>query len=305
MSISWETPDFYERHNDLAIRDLAAALRTGALSLMVGSGISKDLKLPLWHELVATCCDKAGIDNKGINANSTGDSLLLRMESVRQSYLGDDARYLDDVTDALYDKWKNPSISKAPELMRAIGVLVMGSVRGRIKTIVNFNFDSLLEWYLAYHGYVIQVIEDVPRNLLDADVHIFHPHGYLPLETKFGNRSDMILFDKREAESRTVNQNEPWMNVFRFVLGTQIFLAVGLSGRDPMAQMVTAAADRQRRVTDKAPLGFWFVKKGSLDDDYKTNLHNKKIVLIETDTYGNIAEMLFKIGREASGAILT
>jgi len=226
------------------------------------------------------------------------------MQTVRQAYSGDDAKYLESVHAALYEGWMHPSIAEAPEMMRAIGVLVMGSVRGRIKTVVNFNFDSLLEWYLAFHGYVIQVIEQVPRSLFDADVHIFHPHGYLPFAPEFGRRSSMILFDASEQERRVLDQTNPWNDVFRFVLGTNIFLAIGLSGRDPMVRLMLAAADRQRPPGSSIPLGFWFVKRGSLEDDYINNLRSKGVVLVETDTYEEMATMLFEVGRRASGPII-
>jgi SIR2-like domain len=305
MIVAWEEPDLYRRRPAAIIPDLATGLKAGALCLMVGSGISHKLKLPLWHELVCKCCDAApgGIDKTGIDANTTGDTLLLRMQRVRKAF-GDDTKYVDAVHDALYENWTNPAIASAPELMRAIGVMVMGSTRGRVKTVVNFNFDSLLEWYLSFHGYVIQVIEDVPRALVDSDLHIFHPHGYLPLDSTFGRRSGMLLFDKSEQESRIANRNDAWMDVFRYILGTQVFIAIGLSGRDPMGGLVLAAADQQRRPNDKRPAGFWFVKKGSLDEDYKANLEGRRVVVVEVPTHDDIAKTLFEIGQRAAGPVI-
>ena len=306
MAIDWETPEYYARHRDDVVCDLAEALKSEILGLMVGAGASQGLDLPAWHDLVANCCatSPGKIETTGIDANSSGDELLLRMERVRDSYKGNDDAYLDSVQKALYANWIDPHISKAPELMRAIGVLVMGSVRGRINSIINFNFDSLLEWYLSLHGYVVQVIEDVPRGLVNADVRTFHPHGYLPLNSSLGQRSPMILFDKKEAEKRMVDRSDAWMDIFRFLLGSQVFLAVGLSGRDPMANLVIAAAKHQRRADDNRPLGFWFYKNGSLQADYENNLSGKKVVLVGCDSYGEISETLFHIAREAAGAVI-
>lgn len=306
MMIDWDTPDYYVRHRDDVVRDLAEALRTEILCLMVGAGASHKLNLPLWHELVAACCtvSPGKIDVTGIDENSSGDQLLLRMQRVRESFKGDDDAYLDTVHEQLYAKWKNPNPSTAPELMRAIGVLVMGSVRGRINSIFNFNFDSLLEWYLSLHGYVVQVIEDVPRGLVNADVRVFHPHGYLPLSTSLGQRSPMILFDKAEAEKRVADRGDAWMDVFRFLLGSRVFLAVGLSGKDPMANLVVSAAKHQRQAEDKRPMGFWFYKKGSLDADYENNLRSKSVVLVDCDSYEEISETLFRIAQRAAGAVI-
>ena len=114
----------------------------------------------------------------------------------------------------------------------------------------------------------------------------------------------MILFDKGEQEARLANRNDAWMDVFRYILGTQIFVAVGLSGRDPMANLVIAAAERQRLPGDKHPVGFWFFKEGSLDQDYANNLKNKGVVLVAMPTYESISSALFQIAQNAAGQII-
>lgn len=301
----WEIPEFYDRNPDAVTSDLAKGLKDGSLCLMTGAGISKELKLPLWHELVISCCNKSPgpVDATGIDKHTSGDNLLLRMETVRAAF-GDDTQYLQAVHDSLYQSWTRPSISDAPTLMRAIGVLTMGSIRGRVRTVMNFNFDSLLEWYLTYHGYVVQVIEDVPRGLVDSDVQIFHPHGYLPLDAQYGNRSSMIVFDKGEQETRLTDREEAWSDVYRYILGTQIFIALGLGGNDPMVSLMIAAADRQRRDGDTRPVGFWFSKRGSLNPDLKNNLRRKNVVVVEVAEYGDIADRLFEIGQKAAGPVI-
>jgi len=301
--IDWESVDYYERHPDDVVKDIAEALKHGLLGLMVGSGISKKLELPLWHELVVACCKGAAYKSDDIDAMSDGTKLFKRMQAVRTD-IGDDRKYLELVSRCLYANWTNPNVSVAPELMRAIGVLVMGSIRGRAKTIINFNFDSLLEWYLSLHGYVVQVIEDVPRGIVDADVHVFHPHGYLPFSSAFGRPSRMILFDQGEAERRATDRNAAWTDVFRFVLGSQVFLAIGLSGNDPMANLMLRAASEQRTSSDKRPLGFWFFQEGSLDSDSLIDLRTKKIVPVPLGSYDLIPNALFDIGRQAAGAVI-
>lgn len=303
--MKWETPDYYLRHRDDLISDLGEALKLELLCLMVGAGASDELELPPWHELVAYCCTNAPTptESSDIDEKSSGDQLLLRMATVRDLFRGDDDAYLDLVERGLYANWQNPKVTQAPDLMRATAALVMGSVRGRINSIINFNFDSLLEWYLSLHGYVTQVIEDVPRGLVNADVRIFHPHGYLPLQDSLGQRSPMILFDKETYEKRMADRADAWMDVFRFLLGTHVFLAVGLSGRDPMVSLVVAAAKYQRRADDPRPLGFWFYKRGSLGADYETDLR-KKAVLVPCDSYEEISQTLFQVAQRAAGAVI-
>ncbi len=108
----------------------------------------------------------------------------------------------------------------------------MGSRRGRIREVWTLNFDDVLKWYLRVNGFVSQVITEVPSLLKDADVSVYHPHGYLPSDPHNGKASARIVFDDTSYANRLVGTDEPLREATRNILASKIVLAVGLSWND-------------------------------------------------------------------------
>lgn len=285
------------------VHDLARELLCGSLGIMVGAGASAGIGLPQWHELVVSCLRKERLNSLAakIDANTPIEQLLDAMGSVHRKYSVRN-RYLKVVHDALYVKGP-PSIEKASPLIRAIACISMRSQRGSVSDILNYNFDSVLEQYFAEHGYVTQVIADVPRLTRGCDVRIWHPHGYLPSEPRLGVPSSRIIFDCDTADKFLASRNDPWKDVFHFLFGSKIFLAVGLSGRDPMTNVMLAAANEME--TSKRPLGFWLHKRGSIEELVTAKIKARGFVPLAFDTYDDIALYLFDICQRSAPAVLT
>jgi hypothetical protein len=300
----WKPPELYERNNDAAIKDLAIGLRQGQISLLLGAGCSFRMALPSWPQLVRRCCEeiaglragKVAFDD--IKDDWPGEKMLMRMALARRS-LNDEARYRDIIKGNLYSDWKGRAPDEPTTLLRAIGTLAIGSERGRVRDILTLNFDSVLEWHFAMHGYVIQVVESVPTVLRQADVTMYHPHGYVPFSDKFGEISEEILFDQESVERRII-ENPAWNETFRHFLGSHIFIAIGLSGNDALLRLLLKAADDQRR--DERPLGFWFYR--DLDTDIMEDLRSKSVAMLKVANFEEIEQALFAICREAAGPIL-
>lgn len=303
-----EAFDFYlkraNRPHELLL-DLAGLLSLGNLSLMVGAGASANLGLPLWTDLAKACLNAAGFagDAGKINSNTPTQKLLDLMGMAR-SKIGSEVAYQKLVSDSLYAKGLPPVIEASP-LLRAIGSLCMGSVRGRVSDIVNYNFDCVLEQYFKHHGYVSQVIADVPTLLRSADIRIWHPHGYLPFDSSFGRPSSRLVFDCDAAEDLLHNREEPWLDVFRFIFGTKVFLAVGLSGNDPISSVVFKAAEAKIATSkDPRPFGFWLHKHLSIEPEILSKLERRRLVPVPFPDYPDIADFLMRICQTAANAVL-
>ena len=110
----------------------------------------------------------------------------------------------------------------------------MGSVRGSAGAVVNYNFDDLLEWYLSYHGFKVQTISDPPSIISNADVTVYHPHGFLPLTNKFKPfEMDDIIFSERSYKASRTAEVNPWNELQRSILSSKCALFIGMSGQDP------------------------------------------------------------------------
>lgn len=304
--LNWKTPEFYERNPDIAVKDLGAGLREGQISLMLGAGCSLPMKLPSWPDLVRQCCEQisvvssGGVDSKDIDANWSGEKLLMRMSRARK-VLDDDRRYIEIIGENLYREWRLSPPTEFTPLLRAIGTMTIGSERGRVRDILTFNFDSLLEWYLSFHGYVVQIVEHVPKILRRSDVTMYHPHGYLPFDNSLGRPSEEVIFDQESVERRILANQNAWNETFRHFLGSHVFIAIGLSGNDFLQRLLLkAAADQQR---DDRPLGFWFYRKNA-DPDVIDDLRGKSVAMLLIENYAQIEDFLFGICREAAGRVL-
>jgi SIR2-like domain len=219
-----------------AIAFLAENLRDGTLGLAIGAGVSKYLNLPSWSELVNECSRAAGL-LEDMTAKSTPVELSERMEIIEKKYSsgklenGKSSNYRKIVHDGLYAKVNYNKVLHG-ELLMALGALLMGSRRGCIREVINFNFDDVLEWYLYLHGYDINVISTLPALKTGADITIYHPHGFLPLHDIF-DESDFLIFSQDSYDSKMGDIREPWTELTKYFLRSKIMLFIGLSGADP------------------------------------------------------------------------
>src|SRR5438477_11140440 len=88
----WQLPKFYERNRDPALRDLATALNSGMLTLLLGAGVSRFFGLGDWVDLTRSTCreirrrtgDRA-LGWRDIDNTWSGDQLLLRMSLAKRT----------------------------------------------------------------------------------------------------------------------------------------------------------------------------------------------------------------------------
>ena len=156
---------------------LAAQLRAGRLSLVLGAGASFGFSLPNWETLTTRAAAGCGC------TLTAGQSLELQAEDVWRACEKDDPRFSEVVRRALYDdfafKTDFAALAENP-LMRALGAMAMPSQRGSVSKILSFNFDDLLERYLEYSGFVVNSVAEEPSWDSASDVSVYHLHGLLP-----------------------------------------------------------------------------------------------------------------------------
>lgn len=337
--MEWDSYSFYQLNQNEAWLDLSHALRERLLTLMVGAGISSKLGLPEWPELAKgvaeTASDRLGLiradrfNVADLDNNVSGRTLLRRMLKVRRQ-MGHETAFVELVKQVLYGpKWETPSIMDASPTLRALGMMIAGSQRGRINEIVNFNFDSLLEWYLLAHGFVVASYRSWPSSYIEADVRIYHPHGYLPFSPDQGHQSSRIAFDEKRVNDIVVDPANQWKHLYRYLFCTRIFLAVGLSGEDPIINLMLQEASAltepiasktrgkhesestiEEAEADQPPIGFWCQRKpkaGTPEEavwpDWKVSLNSRRIVLLEYSEHDELGVRLEQVVRDAAGAI--
>ncbi|HDL00954.1 MAG TPA: hypothetical protein ENH23_01810 [candidate division Zixibacteria bacterium] len=258
----------YKEKPELAVPALGNLLQKGQLCLFLGAGASKGFGLPSWTELIA--------DLLGHKGNSKYIQQLSRKSDKDISKLIDDIddesqEYLKKVHRALYSSVEEnleAQLQRSP-LLLAVSALLTGNCRGRITSIITYNYDNILEQYLQMLGYSV-CIRTEPYNLSSwADVEINQVHGYLPKIWIEGVTYNNIVLSEKSYRKRRASIDEAWGSFVVNCLHMKCGLFIGLSGDDSsILDIVQRAKDKIIRANDY--LGYWLLADDAFDRNYKS-----------------------------------
>lgn len=206
---------------------LAKKLRAGSTSLVLGAGASSGFNLPDWARLVERVRDSAGVKPPERLMRSEDEADRLFVENFDRDRL----KFAKAVRASLYEGASNtPDFLLKSELLQALSAFVANSLRGRGGAIVTFNFDDILESYLKLLGYVVRSEVTAPAWASTADMHIYHPHGLLPLASESGITP--IVFTASDFDDVVGDSSEAWNQTIRATWNSTFPIFVGLSGDD-------------------------------------------------------------------------
>lgn len=282
---------------------LSDLLVHGEMSLMLGAGVSLSMGLPSWTALVESCEAAVGLPS------ATGRSareLMEAIDEVRRSLeaSGRGSEYQDLVRRNLYPPefltdGSYPNHILANPMLIAIGALVMSSTRGSVSQIITFNFDDLLEWYLHLHGFTTQIISEFPALLRgDADLAVFHPHGFLPLVSDRYQKTSWLVLSHTELLKRMSDAASKWTTLLETVFLSKRFLAVGTSMNDFDVELLLTRAKEE--ISDE-PLGF-IIARRSADGIQERRLMELGVVPVGVDDHDEIPDFLLRVCRRAANA---
>jgi hypothetical protein len=285
----------YLNNSEKAAKAIGQLLHREELALFVGAGISFDHGAPSWHALARAMARDAGVESAGINRKKINGGELDKIFSrIKRNYTGN---FDELVKKWLYRRWGPAKAGNwASNTLVALGSLMLGTRRGRIDTVVSTNFDSILEMYLRLYGYVTQSISTYPTLLHHADVRVFHSHGYLPLDGKDGNPSDILLTQSTYLEA-IGEDNHPRKKMMEYVFAQKKILAVGLSGDDTFSNAILAVA--AKKGTFAPPRGFWVVGP-NVSEDKVEQFKEAQLAAVRLPSYKHLPEFLFSVARHAA-----
>jgi hypothetical protein len=237
----------------LLIPALANDLNAGRLALILGAGVSEGLGLPDWGGLL----DRLFASKEGA-VRPAGLTPAEEADVFRCQYCGgDNMALLSAVRDALYLNFNLDFEQMRQNVgLVSIGALVMASRRGSVSQVVTFNYDDVLEWYLAYYGFSSCSVKDEQHWASNADVTVYHPHGFLPSPPSISFSKD-IVFDQLAYDRIAGDETKIWHQVVLSILRSHVCLFIGLSGKDQNLRSLLA-----RALDTHAPTGqssFWGV----------------------------------------------
>ena len=227
---------------DQHLTALRSAYSDDRLALFLGSGVSKSAKFPDWPELVKRMALSIFDDSVGATLSdaekeeiyhyfqSESPSSPIIVARLLQSNLKD--KFPTRVKTALYS---GTSEANSSNLLDEIGSLCMPQ-RDRIGvvSVVNYNFDDLLETELARRTIPYRVVlcdSDEPSK---SELPIYHVHGFLPRVGTLTELQRQTLVFSEDAYHQQFLDPYLWTNITQLnLLRHNVCLFIGLSMTDP------------------------------------------------------------------------
>ena len=282
-----------------AIRFLAAQLHKESLSLFLGAGMSKSFSLDGWRDLLNSICKDKHIEIEIISSsNPSAEELQNKADEIARKLDNDDNKLMDIVEKYLYkglDLRRDFNVFQHHSLI-SVASLIMGSKRGRIRTVITLNYDSLLEFYLQSFGFTVNTISKLPYYQSGYDVNIFHPHGYLPHKIMKHKRSDEIILSQKQADNRVGAENSPWRLLMKHYLSKNVFLFIGLSEATASDRLISPILTNVQKEVNRN-LGVW-IFKDKVTKQTKDKLEDLGIGVLEKSS-DEIPKFLMSISKEA------
>lgn len=279
-----------------ATKYLADHLGSGSLALVLGAGVGIPLGFPSWDGLVRRCFELQALEPPGQN---------LELEASRlEEHCKRNKIELRDVVHAGLYSGGRPSSRELTSSLRlsAIGALLMGSRRGSVQTVITFNYDSLLEEYLAIHGYHSRVVSSLPALHGGEDVTIFHPHGYLPAEPSLGTRSSSLVLTKESFNLLLGDPASPWVAFIRHVVRTKVLLFVGISESTlvggPLGPILQSEA---ASIASRGPTAILLTADDE-DPAYLPVVRNQNVAIVRLAQFDSIDDFLLGICQRAAAS---
>jgi hypothetical protein len=294
LTISLMTEEDDWADNDKVLRFLGEKLASGRLSLFLGAGASMGFGLPNWDSLTQNLCGEAKVTrDPNLSNESQAENIFISV------YKKDRIKFARAVQLSLY---KHPFeidkiVSAENKLLSALGAIVMNSIRGRAVGVVTFNFDDLLEKYLAIRGFVVDSCVTLPSWRSSSDVQVLHQHGLL--ESDVSNEPDNpIVFTGIDFDEIVGKTQNLWRQRVLDLLQSTTPIFVGLSGNDANLRSMLSEASKQHPSHHDR---YWGIRLGAIDEGYdRAQWKNRGVWTLEVKSRTEIPDAVFSICRYAA-----
>ena len=240
---------------DGSMDSLRKAYQSGNLSLYLGAGVSVGSGLPTWDKLVLAMYFSA-LSKHSLHPwqlypsylfataewhlERSNEPLEITARKLRRYYKDDDD-FMLHLWETLYagflDGFSTGNTAIAPlaicsgnPTLGAITQLCRGSVSGQqgIRSVITYNYDSLLEIALADHPFQA-ICKSMP--LARGKLPIYHVHGYVPLNVTELTEQDIVFTEDQYHQS--AKDAYSWANLVQIQsLSGSTGLMIGLSMSD-------------------------------------------------------------------------
>lgn len=244
------------------INRLAKAYKNEGIVLFLGSGISKDVGIPLWDKLISNLLiemiSEKLAEKSIVLDESERESILLTLMTenenspllqARYIRLGLGKNFIKMISKLLYENFKKPN-DKWPKSLEILSQLCLPrrGNRGGVKAIITYNFDDVFEKVLTEKGIdCVSIYRESDVSSQD-ELGIYHVHGFLPNETEDNEQlsKSLLVFSEEGYHSLLLNPYS-WQNMIQLnFLRESTCVMVGLSLNDPNLRRLLAISASNR-----------------------------------------------------------
>lgn len=267
---------------DAIIEKLKDSYERGQFSLFLGAGVSSSAGMPNWDNLlnslfVAYLSQEFDEDN-AINSSDIKElvgrlnkvsesSALMGARYLRKGLVGSSAEanaFVDAITKSLYEL-RNKDYAINSRLLRAIAATCMPRRTGaRVRSVVNYNFDDLLEKQLANVGISHRSVYTEAEVYDPDELPVYHVHGFLPENrTNYPSLEKSTLVFSEEGYHHIYTNAYHWSNLVQLnCLRENNCLMIGLSMTDPNLRRLMDISARSLELNKH----FAFMKRLSIEE---------------------------------------
>jgi hypothetical protein len=292
----------WKKERDFKIGKLNQLYKRGQVSLFLGAGVSSSAGMPDWNKLLnslfVSFLTKEFDEDSNVNDRDISQIVdrlntideptsLMAARYIRKGFTKDadeSEEFNSAITSSLY-KLRNKKYQTHSDLIKAIGSLCTPKMTGsKIKSIVTYNFDDLIERELerrSIDGISIYSPEEIKSP---DELPIYHVHGFLPEEKeKYEGLDRSTLVFSEEGYHQIYLESYHWSNLVQLNrLKNNTCIMIGLSMSDPNLRRLLDIST----VNIERPRHFAFLKRIS-DHSFcykknpKTGNDNKAVRNIE------------------------
>jgi hypothetical protein len=273
------------------LRDyLALQLIHGSGAIALGAGTSVHFGLPNWDQLIQRLYARHG-------DTPPSKSATIQAERFKNKYHpGDRGSFDAEIKAVLYENLKiSFDYMMSHHTLAATLSMLMAAGPGRRTEVVTFNWDNLLEKYLALHGQVVIPVHAEKHWAQFADVTVFHPHGFLPYMDD-SNNSERVIFDQLSYDE-ILASNTIWRQTLLGLFRTRTCILIGLSGEDPHLSSLLLQVKSEHASLNNGTL-FWAV---TFTEDKATekSWQDRGVYALLIKDHSEIPKRLFEITEAA------
>jgi len=291
-AISESTKDWKEERENIIIK-IKELYNRGQFSLFLGAGLSSSAGMPDWNTLLNSLFVTYLTKEFNGDIKVTDDDIKIivnRLNSINEPSALIAARYLRkgisssdqetqefiaEITKNLYGLRDNNKPINS-ELLKATASMCLPRRTGaKIKSVITYNFDDLLERQLTENAIQYRCIYTNTESYDPDDLPLYHVHGFLPQKTnEYDGLDKATLVFSEEGYHRIYSDHYHWSNLVQLnTLRENNCLMVGLSMSDPNLRRLLDISSKSIERSKH----FAFMKRLSLDEFCTKNTSDSKI----------------------------